>query len=58
MSKCSNEHKRSTRRGASWVEGDPLEIEQEIKIWLYKQMVWEQTRICPRKWDAKNSLGL
>ena len=38
-------------------EGDPLGIVQEVELWLYERMVYVQTRICPRKWDAQNSLG-
>ena len=30
-------------------KGDPLTNVQEIKIGPFYQMVWEQTRICPRK---------
>ena len=30
---------------------------QEIEIWPYNQMVYAQTRICPREWDAQNSQG-
>ena len=30
---------------------------QEVWIWRYKQMVYAQPRICPRKWDAQNYLG-
>ena len=33
-------------------KGDPLEIVQEIKIWSHYQMVYTQTRICPRQWYA------
>ena len=35
----------------------PLRIVQEIKIWPYWLMVYAQTRISPRKWNSKNSLG-
>ena len=38
-------------------KGDPLGIVQESEIWPYDQMVYAQTRICPRNWDAQNSLG-
>ena len=38
-------------------EGDPLGIIQEIKIWPYYQMVYTQTRIRSREWDAQSSLG-
>ena len=38
-------------------KGDPLRIEQEIKIWLYYEIVYTQTRICPKEWYTKNSLG-
>ena len=33
-------------------KGDPLGIVQETKIWTCWQMVYAQTRICPRKRDA------
>ena len=33
-------------------EGDLLGIVQEIKIWSYYQIVYAQTRICSREWDA------
>ena len=31
---------------------DPLGIVQKIKIWPYKQMVYSDTRIYPREWNA------
>ena len=31
---------------------------QKIKVWLCWQMVYAQTRICLRKWDTWNYLGL
>ena len=37
-------------------KGDPLGIVQEIKILLYNQIVYAQTRIGRREWDAGNSL--
>ena len=49
-----NEYK--TRHNLSG-KGDPLGIVQEIKIWLYYQMISVQTKISPRKWDAQNSMG-
>ena len=39
-------------------KGDTLGIEQKIQIWSYKQMVYVQTTIHPREWDAKNSQGI
>ena len=39
-------------------KGDPLGIVQEIEICTYNQIVFAQTGIHPRKWDAQNSLGL
>ena len=38
-------------------KGDPLGTVQEIEIWPYEQIVYAQHRICPRKWDAKSTLG-
>ena len=38
-------------------KGDLQGIEQEIKICPYNQRVYAQTRISPREWNAKNSLG-
>ena len=36
---------------------DPPRIVQEIEIWPYELMVYVQLEICPREWDAQNSLG-
>ena len=36
-------------------KGDPLGIVQELKIWLYYQIVSAQTRISPKKCDPENS---
>ena len=36
---------------------DPQGTLQEIEIWPYKPILIAQTRVCPREWDAKNSLG-
>ena len=36
--------------------GDLQRIVQETEILTYDQMVYAQTRICPRKWDTQNSL--
>ena len=36
-----------TRQGR---QGNPLGNVQEISIWPYKQMVYEQPGTCPRKW--------
>ena len=33
-------------------KGDALGIVQEIEIWSYKQIVYAQTKICPRWWDS------
>ena len=38
-------------------EGDPLEIEREVEIWRYEQMVYAQPRICLEEWDAQSSPG-
>ena len=38
------------------VEGDLLEIVQEIWIWLYEQLVYAQHKIRPGEWDAQSSL--
>ena len=38
-------------------QGDPLGIEQEIKIWPYEQMVDAQPRIRCGEWDALTPLG-
>ena len=37
------------------VESDSTGIVQGSEIWLYEQMVYAQTRICPREWDSKFS---
>ena len=37
-------------------EGDPQDIVPEILMWTYEQVVFAQARICPREWDAQNSL--
>ena len=34
-------------------KSSPLGIVQVIKFWSCRQMVYVQTRICPRKWAAK-----
>ena len=33
-------------------EGDLQGIVQDIEIWPYNQMLYGQTRICSREWDA------
>ena len=38
-------------------ERNSLGIVQEIEIWPCEQVVYAQPRICPRKWNAQNSLG-
>ena len=38
------------------VEGVLQRLVQATEIWLYYQMVYAQTRICPREWDEYNSL--
>ena len=37
-------------------KADLLGILQDIEIWLYYQMVYAQTRICPEEWKTQNSL--
>ena len=37
---------------------DPRGILHEIKIWLFYQMVYAQTKICNGEWDAQNSLWI
>ena len=37
---------------SSYGEGDPLGTAQETKILPYWLIVYAQTRICPREWDA------
>ena len=39
------------------LEGDPLGIVKEIEIWTYKQMIYAQARICPRKWEEQACVG-
>ena len=41
----------------TWLGGknDPMGIVEKKLIWPY-QMVYAQTRICPREWDTQNSL--
>ena len=47
-----------TNKGAvqksEWLggKGDPLEDKQVIEFWHNYQIVYAQTRICPRKWDS------
>ena len=38
-------------------EDDPQRIVQEVWFPLYEQMVYAQSGIRPRKWDAQNLLG-
>ena len=38
-------------------KGDRLVTVQEIKVWQYWQIVYTQTRCCPNKWEAWDSLG-
>ena len=38
-------------------EGNPLGIVQEIEIWPYEQIVFEQNNISPGKWDTETHLG-
>ena len=39
-------------------QGDQLGDVQEIWIWPFKQMVYAQPSICPRKWHTPTSMGL
>ena len=39
-------------------ESWPLGIMQEIEIWPFYEIVYPQTRICPREWDRPRSLEL
>ena len=55
---AANLHKRSTKLGMTRRKCYPQGIVQENKIWAYNQMVWPQTRICPRTWDTENSLRI
>ena len=38
--------------------GDPLGIVQEIEVWPYEQMVYEQPRSCLGEWNAQIPLGV
>ena len=38
-------------------QGDPQGDVQEIEIWPYEQMVYEQPRICPGEWHTQTPLG-
>ena len=52
ISKCSKLAQKECKNKHDWGgEGNPLEIVQKNEISQYWQMV------CPRKWDASNSLG-
>ena len=35
--------------------GNLLEVKQEVQVWLYKQMVYAQPRICLGEWDTQTS---
>ena len=53
ISEWSQQTQKEYKTRHNWVsEGDPLGTVQGIKFWPYNQMVYTQTRIRPRKWDA------
>ena len=52
LSECSTRTKWVQDKALLDGKGDPLGIVQEIEIWPYYQMVYAQTRICSREWDA------
>ena len=55
MHQISGKKECKTRR-LGW-EGDPMGIVQEILVWPYQRVVYEQPRIHPGEWDAQNSPG-
>ena len=57
ISECSKLTQKEYKTRHNCVgEDDSLGIVQKIKIWPYYQMVYAQTRIHPKEWDAYNSL--
>ena len=40
-----------------WAGGSTGNCE-EIEVWLYEQMVYEQPIICPGEWDTQTPLGI
>ena len=32
-------------------------IVQELRIWLYEQMVYAQSNTCPEEWDTQTPMG-
>ena len=53
----SNHH--AIKKKSTWLgwEGDSLGIVQDVENWLYFQMIYTETGICPEEWDAQNYLG-
>ena len=47
--------KKSIRIETTGLETNPLIIVQETEIWQLYQMIYAQTRNCPREWDTKFS---